>query len=100
MYMPVHLLLSYTDFVSCILQKYKTLLLPSISADLKQVAQAVAGIELQDRFVTMIFALFDEDCKSLMTYFSTTMFASARYMYFICSDDVAILLSSGWEFEL
>ena len=87
--------------MSCILQKLKkTLLPPSVSADLKQVAQAVAGIELQDGFVTMVFALFDEDCKSLTTYFSTSMFTSARYMYFICSYVVAILLSSGWEFEL
>ena len=29
--------------------------------DLKQVAQAVAGIDLQDSLVTMIFTLFDEN---------------------------------------
>ena len=33
----------------------------SVSGDLKQVAQAVAGIDLQDSLVEMIFTLFDEN---------------------------------------
>ena len=31
--------------------------------DLRQVAQAVAGIDLQDTLVTMIFTLFDENSQ-------------------------------------
>ena len=36
-------------------------LLPLLTGDLKQVAQAVTGIDLQDSLVTMIFTLFDEN---------------------------------------
>ena len=35
-----------------------------MTGDLRQVAQAVAGIDLQDTLVTMIFTLFDENSQS------------------------------------
>ena len=34
-----------------------------MTGDLRQVAQAVAGIDLQDTLVTMIFTLFDENSQ-------------------------------------
>ncbi|CAI8033650.1 Calcium uptake protein 1 homolog, mitochondrial [Geodia barretti] len=36
--------------------------------DLKQVAQAVAGIDLQDSLVTMIFTLFDENMDGSLSH--------------------------------
>ena len=68
--LPLPSLLSVflTVFPSLFLCLLPLPLSPLSKADLKQVAQAISGIDLHDRLVTMIFILFDENSSQHTLY--------------------------------
>ena len=60
--------MAQSEYIQLHLPHYTSLLTAHsslLTADLKQVAQAVAGIDLNDHLVAVVFTLFDENCESL-----------------------------------